>query len=186
MNKATQNLENDHDYILRLIDVMERMVIDCTTNTSHMELVVSLIKNYADGFHHAKEENLLFPLLVQKGFSNDQGPLSVMLHEHAEGRNFVKGMTAGIASYKKGDDSLLPEIYRNMQGYIDLLRAHIDKENKVLFRMADRVISVVEQDALMNEFAAVEAKDYSNGKIQQFITDIEGLEVIYSDVISTE
>ena len=183
MNTATQNLENDHVYILRLIDVMERMVMNVTTNTSHMELAVSLIKNYADGFHHSKEENLLFPLLVQKGFSNEQGPVSVMLHDHAEGRNFVKGMSDAIASYKQGNDSMLPEIYRNMQGYIDLLRAHIGKENNVLFRMADRVMSDVEQENLLTRFAIVEANDFGKGKIQQFITDIEGLEVVYTDLI---
>ena len=38
MNTATQNLENDHVYILRLIDVMEKMVINCATDTAHMEM----------------------------------------------------------------------------------------------------------------------------------------------------
>jgi len=78
---------------------------------------------------------------------------------------------------------MLPEIYRNMQGYIDLLRAHIGKENNVLFRMADRVMSDVEQENLLTRFAIVEANDFGKGKIQQFITDIEGLEVVYTDLI---
>ncbi|MDR3652840.1 MAG: hemerythrin domain-containing protein [Paludibacter sp.] len=181
MKTATQNLENDHVYILRLIDVMEKMVINCETNTSHMELVVSLIQHYADGFHHAKEENLLFPLLVQKGFSNEQGPVSVMLHDHAEGRNFVKKLSNGISLFKAGNVSALPEIYHNMQGYIDLLRAHIGKENNVLFRMADKALNEAEQEELLNKFAKVEIANYTNGQIQKFITDIEGLEVIYNE-----
>jgi hemerythrin-like domain-containing protein len=179
MKTATENLEKDHEYILRLIDVMERMVMNLSTDSADMELVVSLIQQYADGFHHAKEENFLFKLLVEKGFSNEQGPVSVMLHNHAEGRNFVAGMQAAIEKYKQGDDSILPEVFRNMQGYIDLLRAHIGKENKVLFRMADTVFTDEEQENLLKQFAAVEAKDYPNGKIQEFITDIEGLEVVY-------
>jgi len=176
---ASQNLENDHVYILQLIDVMEQMVMNCTTETSHLELMVSLIRNYADAFHHAKEENLFFPLLVQKGFSNEQGPVAVMLHDHVVGRNFVKGMSTGIDKYKLGDDSALSEIYLNMQGYIDLLRAHIGKENNVLFRMADRMLSDAEQEDLLTKFASVENTDFSNGQIQQFIIEIEGLEVIY-------
>lgn len=179
MKTATQDLENDHVYILRLIDVMERMVMNCSTDIGHMESVVYLIKNYADGFHHAKEENLLFPLMVTKGFSNEQGPVSVMLHDHVEGRNFVKGMSDGIDKYKEGDSSVLPEIYRNMQGYIDLLRAHIGKENNVLFKMADRVLSAAEQAELLNEFAVVKMKSYGNGRIEEFVLEIEGLEVIY-------
>jgi len=179
MNTATQNLENDHVYILRLIDVMERMVVTLSPDLSGMELVVKLIQQYADGFHHAKEENLLFPLMLQKGFSNEQGPISVMLQEHVQGRNFVKMMSEGIERYKQGDDSAIPPIYRAMQGYIDLLRAHIGKENNVLFRMADRVLSAAEQEHLLAEFAALETGNYGQGKLQHFITDIEGLEVIY-------
>jgi len=179
MDTATQNLEADHVYILRLTDVMEKMVITISTDISHLEMVVSLIRNFADGFHHAKEENLLFPLMLEKGFSNEQGPISVMLHEHVEGRNFVKGMEAEINEYKKGKESVLPDIYANMQGYIDLLRAHIGKENNVLFRMADRVISPAEHQFLLNEFDAIEDANYGENKIQQFIIDIEGLESIY-------
>lgn len=179
MKTATQDLENDHVYILRLIDVMERMVMNCSIDFGHMESVVYLIRNYADGFHHAKEENLLFPLMVTKGFSNEQGPVSVMLHDHEEGRNFVKGMSDGIDKFKEGDSSELPEIYRNMQSYIDLLRAHIEKENNVLFKMADRVLSSSEQTELLNEFSVVKLKGYGNGRIEQFILEIEGLEVIY-------
>ena len=61
MDTATKNLENDHEYILRLIAVMEIMVLTVSTDLKHIEMVVNLIKNYADGYHHAKEENLLFP-----------------------------------------------------------------------------------------------------------------------------
>src|ERR1035437_4818466 len=112
MNTATQNLENDHVYILRLIDVMEKMVLNCATDTAHLELVVNLIKTYADGFHHAKEEQVLFPLLEEKGFSKVHGPVAVMLHEHVEGREFVKGISQRINVYKAGNVSALPEIYQ--------------------------------------------------------------------------
>lgn len=182
MDTATQNLENDHEYILRLTDIMERMVMNCSTDLADMEMVVNLIRQYADAFHHAKEENLFFPLLVEKGFSNEQGPVSVMLHDHDEGRKFTEGMARGIENYKRtGDDSILPDIYLNMQGYIYLLRAHISKENNVLFKMADRLLSTVEQQKLLAAFIGVETNDYGNGKIQQFIIDIEGLEAVYMD-----
>lgn len=181
MKTATQNLENDHVSILRLTNVMENMVLKSTTNLDHIELVVSLIKNYADGFHHAKEERFLFPLMVEKGFSNEQGPVSVMLHDHAEGRNFVKRITAEIEKSKAGNTSVLPEIYRNMQGYIDLLKAHIGKENNVLFRMADKAFSACEQEDLLAEFSLIETREFGKEKIEQYIDDIVGLEIIYND-----
>ncbi len=180
MNTATQNLENDHVYILRLIDVMEKMVLNCATDTAHIEMVVNLIKTYADGFHHAKEEKVLFPLLVEKGFSNEQGPVSVMLHDHVEGREFVKGISERIDVYKAGNVSALPEIYQYMQGYVDLLKAHIGKENNVLFRMADKALSSDEQLELLNKFGSIE-KQFDSEKIAMSILEIEGLEAFYME-----
>ena len=180
MNTATQNLENDHVYIIRLLDVVEKMVINCATDTAHMEMVVNLIKTYADGFHHAKEEKVLFPLLVEKGFSNEQGPVSVMLHDHVEGREFVKGISERIDVYKAGNVSALPEIYQYMQGYVDLLRAHIGKENNVLFRMADKALSNDEQLELLNKFGSIE-KQFDSEKIAMSILEIEGLEAFYME-----
>ena len=180
MNTATQNLENDHVYIIRLIDVMEKMVLNCATDTAHLELVVNLIKTYADGFHHAKEEQVLFPLLEEKGFSKVHGPVAVMLHEHVEGREFVKGISQRIDVYKAGNVSALPEIYQYMQGYVDLLREHINKENNVLFKLADKALSSDEQLELLNKFGSIE-KQYNSEQIAASILEIEGLEAFYME-----
>ena len=179
MNTATKNLENDHVNILRIIDVMEKMILVKSTNTEHFEKTVSLIKSYADGFHHAKEETLLFPMMVKKGYSIEQGPIAVMLHDHAEGRDYVKGMTEGISGYKKGNEAALAKIYENMQGYIILLRNHIAKENNVLFRMADNALSENDQQELLEEFAKVENEGVCGEVLKDCITAIEKLESAY-------
>ena len=57
MDRATQNLENDHQHILKLIEVMEAIVKITEPTISHLEEVVALIRQFADGLHHAKEEN---------------------------------------------------------------------------------------------------------------------------------
>ena len=181
MNTATQNLENDHLYILRLVYVMEKMVVNLSTDSGDLDLVVDLIRKYVDGFHHAKEENLLFPLLLKKGFSDEHGPVAVMLNEHTESRKYVKEICEGIDKYNQGDDNTIPEIYRNMQLYIDLLRAHVGKENNVLFRLVDKVLDSKEQADLLDKFESFETNDFTKEKIQKYITDIEGLEVIYME-----
>ena len=177
MKTATQNLENDHVHILRLIEVMERITQSPDPDVVHLETIVKVIREFADGLHHAKEEQLLFPLMVQKGFSNQTGPVAVMLHDHEEGRNFVKGMAESISLYKTGNSDAVKVIYSNMLGYTDLLKNHIAKENNVLFRMADNVLTLAEQESLLLEFSKIElrqtdilnAEDYVN-----IITDLTG------------
>jgi hemerythrin-like domain-containing protein len=179
MTTATQNLENDHVHILRLIAVMEQITQSADTNVDHLELIVRVIREFADGLHHAKEEQLLFPLMVQKGFSNESGPVAVMLHDHAEGRNFVKGMAENIAQFKQGESSALRAIFINMQGYAELLKNHIGKENNVLFRMADKAFTTAEQESLLIDFAIVENKQESGQSKDEYITLINKLADTY-------
>ncbi|WP_346858809.1 hemerythrin domain-containing protein [uncultured Draconibacterium sp.] len=179
MNTATQNLENDHIYILRLCDVILKMVEKESTETDHFELVVQLIKNFADGLHHAKEEDLLFPLLGDKGFSKEQGPVAVMLHEHVQGRNFVHGVTEGIQAFKSGNSDSIQVIYENLSGYAHLLQAHIDKENNILFRMADDVLNDDEQKYLLSKFSTIEENAKPEFNLTNSIQNINKLAAIY-------
>jgi hemerythrin-like domain-containing protein len=156
METATKNLENDHVHILRLIDVMEHITRTENPEIKHLDSIVEIIRNFADGLHHAKEENIFFPMLGERGFSPTHGPVAVMLHEHVEGRNYVKGIAENIALYKAGNMTAIREIYRNMTGYAELLRNHIAKENNILFKMADKVLSVSDQNDLLNSFAEAE------------------------------
>ena len=179
MKTATQNLENDHVYILRLTDVMLAMVENQSVEIDHFELVINLIRNFADGSHHAKEENFLFPLMGAKGFSPEQGPVAVMLHEHEQGRNFVKGAVDAIQELKKGNSHALQTLYDNMKGYAHLLKSHIDKENNILFRMTDQAFSTDEQQNLLVQFAAVEETTEEEFNLNNSIQKIADLAAIY-------
>ena len=180
MTTATQNLENDHVQILRLIEVMERITKSADHNVEHLELVVKVIREFADGLHHTKEEQLLFPLMVQKGFSNESGPVAVMLHDHAEGRNYVKGMAEKISRFQHGDKAALQGVYSNMLGYADLLKNHIQKENNVLFRMADKVFTSAEQESLLLDFTKVENKQENGHSKDDYVAWINTLAGIYT------
>lgn len=180
MKTATENLENDHVYILRLTEVLMRMANAGDINTDHLGSVISVIKNFADGLHHAKEENLLFPKLAEKGFSPTQGPVAVMLHEHVEGRNFVKGMSEGLSLLLKGDNSAKAVVVSSLTGYATLLQNHIAKENNVLFRMADNVLSAPEQEELVGQFEKVENSRAAGERADDYISLINKLSAAYN------
>jgi hemerythrin-like domain-containing protein len=180
MNTATTNLENDHVNILRLISVIEKIIQTNDPEIQYLESIINLIKDYADGFHHMKEENMLFPLMISKGFSKDQGPIAVMLHEHAQGREYVKGMSVGMSFIKEDKNLALASIYENMRAYCLLLRNHIEKENNILFRMADNLLTPEENESLLKEFKRVENSNFCGGVLQDCIKSIEMLELKYS------
>lgn len=180
MNSATKDLENDHVNILRLTDVMEKITKAGEPDIADLETVVYLIRNYADGFHHAKEEKILFPFLSEKGFSQQQGPVAVMLAEHTQGRNYTKGMADSIVLFKQGDASALEQVFLNMTGYVNLLRNHIAKENNILFKMADNVLTVENHAGLLKEYSTVIPLTQKGGRLTDYLNAIERLDKKYN------
>lgn len=179
MKRATDNLIDDHVIIQKVMDVMERSTVVKEPNVEHLEFVVNFIRRFADGCHHAKEEGLLFPKLVDKGIPKDHGPVGMMLLEHEEGRQFVKGMADNIALYKAGKKEALKAVFQNMIGYVNLLRNHIAKENNILFRMADQVLSDDEQTALLNSFGIAEAANIGREKMEEYLARVNELTATY-------
>jgi hemerythrin-like domain-containing protein len=177
MNTATKNLENDHVHILKLIDVMKSIVRSGNPDVEHIEKIIVLIREYADGLHHAKEEEYFFPALKEKGFPSDRGPVAMMLHEHSQGRNFVKGIADNVELFKQGKESALEDIFRNMSGYSELLTNHIAKENNVLFRMADNALTDSEQKNLLDMFGKAER---DGNQLNGFIAQINDLAKHYN------
>lgn len=179
METATGNLEDDHVQILKLIEVMEHITREDEPDISHLEMIIDTIRNFADGIHHAKEENVFFPMLSKRGFPSNQGPVAVMLSEHVQGRKYVKGMEENIRLYKEGNKPSLNDIYSNMNAYAGLLRSHISKENNILFRMADNVLSETDNKILLDKFSDENRKNLSRKKPDAYVRQIRDLASFY-------
>jgi len=113
---------------------------------------VDFIRSFADGCHHRKEEDVLFKALVRHGFSEGQGPLGVMLHEHELGRTFTRTMAKAARRLARGDETARALLAEAASSYATLLRQHIAKEDQVLFKMADRAIPPAEQAQIEEAF----------------------------------
>lgn len=175
MNTATKNLEDDHVYILELTEIMQEMAGLPSIKPQIVEEVVDIIRNFADGLHHAKEEHLLFPLMVKKGFSTQNGPVAVMLSDHDQGRQYVKEMANGAIALRNGDINASGRISAAMQGYAELLQSHIAKENNVLFRMADQIMEGDEESELFNRFSILDGGSNSQPEKSDYVSRIKSL-----------
>ncbi len=136
MGKATQDLRSEHDAILHVLEILDRALAGAEKDEDEMlrfggELI-RFLKTFADKCHHGKEENYLFEEMVQRGVPNEGGPIGVMLAEHKLGREYIAGMAEAIDLKDLAKFSEAAGMYR------DLLRPHIQKENTILFVMADQ------------------------------------------------
>ncbi len=165
--KATEILVEEHQLIKKVLDWSEgeitRIDAGCSPDTGKLAAVVDFIRNFADRCHHAKEEGLLFARLAERGMPREGGPIAVMLHEHELGRAHVAAVAAALDGARRGEAQALAELRAHMSGYIELLRAHIDKEDHILYPMADRLLGAADQEALLADFARVEKEEIGEG-----------------------
>ena len=145
MTTPTAVLRDEHRIILRALGVLERAGVRDPSERWWAE-ATAWLGAFADRTHHAREEAALFPAMVKAGVPSEGGPIAVMLEEHAEGRALVHAMTTGSAETRA----------RSCHAYVALLRAHIDKENEILFPLADAILDAPAQAALVREFQAVD------------------------------
>jgi hemerythrin-like domain-containing protein len=158
---VTQVMVEEHKLILRMIGLVE-------ANTALMEAgrfrdwqffldAVDFIRNFADRFHHAKEEDVLFTALVANGMPAQNSPVAAMLMAHDQGRAFVRGLEEAAQKALEGEPGQIPLIAENARGYAALLRDHIDKEDNILYPLAERVLPEAPRPAMVAAYAQAEA-----------------------------
>ncbi|MGO9240087.1 MAG: hemerythrin domain-containing protein [Bryobacteraceae bacterium] len=114
---------------------------------------LDFFRNFADGCHHAKEEELLFPRLEQRGIPREYGPIGCMLKEHVQGRECVARMSANLDAARDGAGDAREAVRAAAREYITLLRQHIYKEDNILFQMAIRALDSDDAAELLARFA---------------------------------
>jgi len=181
--RATEELKEEHKAIKSMLKILERVTEKLEygeiVNPEHLEKILEFIRVFADRCHHGKEEDLLFPAMEEAGIPKEGGPIGVMLTEHDMGRDYVRGMEEGIKGYRKGDSGAGLKIIENARNYIKLLNDHIDKEDNILYMMADVHLSPEKQNGLLCEFEKVEEKKIGKGKHEEFHQLLHHLEEIY-------
>lgn len=159
MKKAIKILMKEHEDILDVADALEKKCSIIKNggeiDINFFENTIDFIKNYADKFHHAKEEDILFKELCKDSVQGNLhcNPVEQMLYEHDIGRNFVKGMKESLIERDKR------KLVENSLGYAQLIREHIFKEDNILYPMADSVIDLKTQNIMLGKFEDV-AKDH--------------------------
>ncbi len=142
--EATRRLRDEHQVILKVLDCFEialRAARESQTVTRAVfEPFVEFFRGFADRCHHCKEEDCLFPCMESKGVPCEGGPIAVMLYEHQQARRHVSTIAERLGAAAAGDSTAVRTVLEHGQEFLELLRAHIDKEDHCLFAMADQLI----------------------------------------------
>ncbi|OGG00691.1 MAG: hypothetical protein A3F83_03825 [Candidatus Glassbacteria bacterium RIFCSPLOWO2_12_FULL_58_11] len=162
-----KKLVEEHKLIKRCLALIPRLLeyLDLQSEADR-ELVlgaVDFIRNYADRFHHAKEEDILF-----KYFDENLDILKVMHQEHETGRAHVRAVLAGVEERDSG------VVREHLDAYRELLKEHIKKEDEILYPWMDRSFSTSQVGELYSRFGEVD-RQFGEAP-QKYGAFIQGLE----------
>jgi hemerythrin-like domain-containing protein len=175
--KATEILMSEHRLIEKVLNTLEiaiQRIEDGVSIRPGLFLdAVDFIRGFADGCHHKKEENVLFVAMANRGIPVEQGPIGAMLADHELGRQYTRQMQSAAERLEAGETGASQDLALYAGAYIELLRTHIFKEDRVLFPMAERALPLSEQESVAMGFEQVEQDEVSVGVHEKYLQLVE-------------
>ncbi len=166
--KATMELRHEHDAVLVALRILDKVAAAVARNDERaqgdLERLLDFFRVFVDKCHHGKEEDVLFPELERRGVRRQGGPVGVMLGEHEIGRGHVRAITENLQKVRGGDSSAAAAITEHASAYRAMLQMHIQKENNVLFPMAERVVPADVAERIAEQFDAIERERVGEGR----------------------
>lgn len=140
---AIDIMVKEHEVIRRMLKIIRKISLDILNNKEinyeEFETIIDFIRNYADGHHHNKEEIKIFNKMVENlGAVGEKIIKHGMLVEHDMGRMYVRDLEEALSKVKNGDEEAKLDVIANAISYTHLLERHIEKENNVIYKFAQR------------------------------------------------
>jgi hemerythrin-like domain-containing protein len=171
MHGSIEVLMTEHRLIERVLGSLETLAVEMegglVPERALLSDYASFCREFADAAHHGKEEDVLFARMIERGFPRESGPIAVMLHEHVVGRGHVSVLRqagAGEGPVSAVETQLVLE---SATAFVPLLRAHIQKEDRILYPMALRLLTGPELDAIESAFEAADDRRRADGSLDR-------------------
>ncbi len=181
---ATENLISEHKDIIELLGIMSKISKNILSNdvfyTNDVEDILDFLKHFIEKSHHRKED-IFYPILSKTEMPNDREELSVMLYEHALARNFLKDINNCVVNCKIGNSFSQELLAESMMKYVFLIKNHIKKEEKIIFPMANKVLTQEEQTEINKQFEKIEESIIHHDLHEHYHRLLEKLKTKYQD-----
>jgi len=154
-------LHREHDVIRAVLDAVDaearRIEGGGPFRRAFWIRTADFIERFVDGFHHKKEEDVLFPLLVECGLSERRGPIAVLRHEHDSERWLQERLLRAVRSGDRED------VAQSARAFTYRMRVHVDKEDRVVLEIARVALEPEQVDRLRARLDEAESASSCRG-----------------------
>lgn len=162
-----KKLVDEHAVIKRFLAALPALIENLDVGTADGKKLildcVDFIRSFADRYHHAKEEEILFPR-----FDGNLDIIRTMLEDHNQARAHVREIIAGT---ERGDGKSVRE---HLEAYGELLAGHIRREDEILYPWMDRNLSMTQVGTLFSQFTTTDEQfGDAPGRYTEFVDSLE-------------
>jgi len=174
-------LRGEHLLIRRFVDLLSLAVTRLEGGhppaRAFFEDCIEFIRSFSDGFHHNKEELVMFVQLARKKNGAIDGQIEALRYQHDQGRGFVKAIEGALEGFEKGEPNDIEVVRENAAAFVSLLRHHIHTENRVFFPMSREVMTEEELEDLGRKFAKVQEVHGADtfSKFQKLVNNLDAM-----------
>ncbi len=172
-------LVGEHEMIERAMDVLKGELGKLDTAAHDpwtLQRAIDFLLEFGDRIHNQKEEQVLFPLMVERGIP-EGGPIRVMLMEHEAERALLQQMYTQANTLAQVPAATRAEYRQRGFQYLGIRAEHIWKENDVLYPMGRRVLTEEDGRHLVAEFQRISTETYgetAQQKLAVMLQEVEG------------
>lgn len=145
-----KKLVEEHTLIKKILGLLPKIIetldLDSEEGRNRVQGSIDFIRFFADKYHHAKEENILF-----KYFDENLDIIQIMYKDHEKARSHVRAISEGLKERNK------EKVIEHFLAYRELLSEHIEKENEILYVWMDRNLSTHQVGKLFLSFSEADS-----------------------------
>ena len=169
---GTEDLRSEHSGVGRMLRIMESMAGSANKGeqleADDLAQVIDFLRVFVDKCHHTKEEELLFPAIRAANITSAEETILLLLEDHVRGRETVGRVAAASRRLAEGDGLANADLADAMTAYVELLRAHIRREEDECFDVADRELPLAVRETLAEGYERIEREVVGGGVHEGF------------------
>ncbi len=174
--KITKYLKKEHITIRMIADIMGRLSeksIEKARPRKHLRKIITLSEILIENNHWCKEETILFPAMTENGIRGENNIIQAMLDDHEQTRMLLSLLRNAFSRDIDVRQTTVPKLHKILREFQEHLRFHLEKEEELLYPLADQLIPPDRQGELFSAYQQIEKKQKQAGdyeKKQEIIT----------------
>ncbi|MGZ4200183.1 MAG: hemerythrin domain-containing protein [Thermoleophilia bacterium] len=165
--RPTDILAKEHALVMLVTRVAEQEVRYMRDTGEYrsddVRAIVDFFELFTEACHDPKEEHILFARLVDRGLDADTGILGQFYREHAEFTERLREIAHWLRRDRKEGPLDVAELADMLDGYLHLMRAHVAREEELLYTLANGLLTDEDQEELLRAFASVDDAETAEG-----------------------